>query len=937
MTTRKPSAAPATEPAAASFTELDIARLNAQGKRKGQPTISPSTWHTPDRVGYVKWVETVFRPLRDEMTVETLDLFPYQRFVRDYMQHKSPYRGLLLYHGLGAGKTRAAIATAEILLNEKQVVVLLPASLKQGFIDQIQMYGHKYYTPYQHWIAVPAKSIARVSDIKTVPHALIKKHKRLWVATTPSAGLTPNFASFGDKEQSEIREQLTGVIESRYQFINYRGGLNMDKIRDMQVGPSGEAVNPFDNKVVIVDEAHNLISQVANGKRIAGGLYDMLMRARDAKFILLSGTPMINHVHEIALMLNLVRGYETMHVVKYRSEGKSPDEIKALLEAHPRVHRVNIDSRHGVARIELHPGHIRSSMKPGEAHLVRYDVYMRDEDVIHELQESVAGEGVTLDVSSREDEHYLALPSTQKEFDAYFVDHDKIKNAGLFMRRILGTVSYLSAPANLPRVNEGKADGIQVVEVPMSDYQLAQYLECRSRERKQEETARKRRQRYGNEDSSANVYLAFSRAVINFTFPDTLERPYPSKIRMMRNALKAELDELDAAPGMDGAAEEEAGEGAAADLVDEKTAYARALATAMSGLDANADDYLRRNLRQYSPKYHAIMKRIRQCPGTALYYSQFREVEGLGILGKIMIANGYAPLKLRSENGVWEIAEDEEDGAGRPFFASYTSDKTLNSIILAIYNSDTDAIPPRILEQLKRRFPKGVKNNLYGQQMKLLMITQSGAEGINLKNVREVHIMEPYWNQVRVDQVMGRAIRSGSHLALPEKDRNVDVFMYVATFTPQQLRENFTLQRKDDSMTSDQAIYAIAARKAKIIKEILELLKRAAVDCRFNHSQHPNVACFSYPSNLEEAAFGREPHIHQEPLDVDYAKRLTSVKLQLSKVTIKGVAYVYVDSKKELYSYDTYVRTGELEFIGHLERMPGAAGYFRLRKVVVAA
>jgi hypothetical protein len=158
----------------------------------------------------------------------------------------------------------------------------------------------------------------------------------------------------------------------------------------------------------------------------------------------------------------------------------------------------------------------------------------------------------------------------------------------------------------------------------------------------------------------------------------------------------------------------------------------------------------------------------------------------------------------------------------------------------------------------------------------------------------------------------------------------------VASFTAQQLRDNFTLQRKDDSMTSDQVIHGIAARKAKIIKELLELLKRAAVDCRFNHTQHPNVACFSYPANLDDAAFGREVHYHQEPLDADYAKRITSVQLQLTKVTIKGVAYVYVDSKKELYSYDTYVRTGELEFIGHLERMPGAEGYFRLRKVLVA-
>ena len=41
----------------------------------------------------------------------------------------------------------------------------------------------------------------------------------------------------------------------------------------------------------------------------------------------------------------------------------------------------------------------------------------------------------------------------------------------------------------------------------------------------------------------------------------------------------------------------------------------------------------------------------------------------------------------------------------------------------------------------------------------IMIISSAGAEGISLKCVRQVHILEPYWNYVRLDQVLGRAIR----------------------------------------------------------------------------------------------------------------------------------------------------------------------------------
>ena len=66
--------------------------------------------------------------------------------------------------------------------------------------------------------------------------------------------------------------------------------------------------------------------------------------------------------------------------------------------------------------------------------------------------------------------------------------------------------------------------------------------------------------------------------------------------------------------------------------------------------------------------------------------------------------------------------------------------------------------------------------------IKLLFITQAGAEGINLKAVRQVHILEPYWNYIRIEQVFGRANRINSHLQLTPDNRNIEQFLYLCTF-----------------------------------------------------------------------------------------------------------------------------------------------------------
>jgi hypothetical protein len=131
------------------------------------------------------------------------------------------------------------------------------------------------------------------------------------------------------------------------------------------------------------------------------------------------------------------------------------------------------------------------------------------------------------------------------------------------------------------------------------------------------------------------------------------------------------------------------------------------------------------------------------------------------------------------------------------------------------------------------------------------MITQSGAEGISLENVRQVHLMEPYWNYVRLEQVKGRAIRICSHKSLPFAERTVQVYTYISKFGEKQKKDrqvDETLIRKDDGLSTDQSIFGVSNDKKQLSESLFDAMKRAAVDCELNTTENgePALACYTF-------------------------------------------------------------------------------------------
>ena len=69
-------------------------------------------------------------------------------------------------------------------------------------------------------------------------------------------------------------------------------------------------------------------------------------------------------------------------------------------------------------------------------------------------------------------------------------------------------------------------------------------------------------------------------------------------------------------------------------------------------------------------------------------------------------------------------------------------------------------------------------NNINGEKIKVVIISEAGSEGIDFKNIRQIHILDPWWNLNRIEQIIGRGVRNCSHKELDFKKRNVGIFMY---------------------------------------------------------------------------------------------------------------------------------------------------------------
>jgi superfamily II DNA or RNA helicase len=120
------------------------------------------------------------------------------------------------------------------------------------------------------------------------------------------------------------------------------------------------------------------------------------------------------------------------------------------------------------------------------------------------------------------------------------------------------------------------------------------------------------------------------------------------------------------------------------------------------------------------------------------------------------------------------------------------------------------------------------KDNTDGSNIKVVIISKAASEGLDFKNIRQVHILEPWYNMNRVEQIIGRGVRNLSHCMLPFEERNVEIYMYATA----------PIEDDDNKIEiADMYLYRLAEKKAKLIGNVTRLLKTNAIDCNLNISQ----------------------------------------------------------------------------------------------------
>ena len=195
----------------------------------------------------------------------------YQHFVQHYLSRRSPYKSLLLFHGLGSGKTCSAITIAESLLldhsqkEEPKILVISPSALQTSFEEQIFAYSR--FLDY--------------GDEALQNQCTEDTYRKL---------------IYGTKDKLVIKKRIQQLIHSRYQFITYDGLVTYLKNRNNE---------PVRDKVIIVDEAHNLRQNEVE-KAAAEALVNLVENGQRNRLVLLSATPMYNEPNEIFWLLSLL-------------------------------------------------------------------------------------------------------------------------------------------------------------------------------------------------------------------------------------------------------------------------------------------------------------------------------------------------------------------------------------------------------------------------------------------------------------------------------------------------------------------------------------------------------------------------------------------------------------------------------------------------------
>ena len=230
---------------------------------------------------------------------------------------------------------------------------------------------------------------------------------------------------------------------------------------------------------------------------------------------------------------------------------------------------------------------------------------------------------------------------------------------------------------------------------------------------------------------------------------------------------------------------------------------------------------IQENLSEYSPKTAFIINQMRNTEGPVFIYSRFIKSGALPI-ALALEANGYTPYgRDRGLLGDGIQVEDGRQCALCPTRERKHTSKD-HEFVPAKYillTGRKDISPNNTEAIVAERLP----SNYNGSNVKVVIGSQVASEGIDLKYIREIYVFDSWFHLNKMEQVLGRGVRTCSHIHpdIPETKRNTTIYLLVN-------------QLNESRETADMYMYRMGMMKSLLINKITRLIKENAIDCNLN-------------------------------------------------------------------------------------------------------
>ena len=654
------------------------------------------------------------------------ELLPHQLFVRNFLSFQTPYNSLLLYHGLGTGKTCSAITVSEEM---------------RTYLKQLGI--------AQRIIVVASPNVQQNFKLQLFDERKLKLVDGLWNlrACTGNKYLKEiNPMNMKGLTKEKVIKQINSIIQNSYLFLGYIEFANYivkksDSDEDDPKKRKAEMIRKlkkhFSNRLVIIDEVHNIrISDDKQDKRVAQELFKLVKYVDNLRLLFLSATPMYNSYKEIVWLLNVM----------------------------------NLNDQRSTIEIN--------------------DVFDKTGNLLINPDGTNAGE----ELLRRKSTGYVSFVRGENPYTFPYRIFPSLFSIGNTFKQLTYPTKQLNGKSIVQPLEH-----LDVYVNVCGAFQEKGYNYILSVIKEKAGKTKAGLPSFENMDSFGYTVLQKPLQALNIVYPnkmlDVAKPIIDTKILLGSEGLKRTMK------------------------YTETTNPPTRKNFEYRNKDFG-DFFAPDKIGQYSSKIKSITDNILNSDGIVLIYSQFIDggavpmalaLESLGFTRfGTKTSNLFKTPPHKSIDAKTFLTKDEMENPADFTPATYTM------------ITGEKALSPDKVFDLKNLTDEDNKN---GEKIKIVIISMTGSEGIDFKNLRQVHILEPWYNLSLIEQIIGRAVRTCSHKQLPFKDRNVEIFLYG------------TIMTDTEEEAADLYIYRLAELKAVQIGRVSRILKESSVDCILNIDQ----------------------------------------------------------------------------------------------------